>query len=350
MYARRYSALYFFLVGQIVPICAETILDDNFDDSTVTGWESIGNILAADHTITEADGELTSAVVGTEANLNTNRGIVSEVSFKPLDDSNGFYMNFEVVRQGDLSPGANGMFLGLTSSNTDFFRDEGVFTFGLVFWGLPARTDSDGGVSLVTNDIGAGGPTENGLILDANPNSIELASFQDGCSVTLAADSIGWSFKIDGINDVEGNPTTMFKSGAWADAGTDYDTVFGEATDWHVLATNQGDPANNTHTVVYDRIALNTGRPPRQAELQITSITTDLDAVEPTVTLQWNAKAGAAYSIEYSTDLVAGFWVEVTDDALAESDQAEFVHNFSLLSPVLIGAEKVFYRVYPSGF
>ena len=322
----------------------ETVVDDDFDDETVTGWESLGNSLGATHNITETGTTLTSEVVATQGNLNTNRGIVSTASFNPVADPTGFSMTFVVERQGDLIPGANGMFLGLTSSNSIFFRTTGVSSFGLVFYGQPARTQSQGGVSLVTNDIGAGGPATEGLILDANPDSIELSSFQDGFTASIDAGDSGWSFTISDISDLEGNPTTMTKSGTWEAAGTDYATVFGEAPSWFVLASNQGDPSNDTHTVVYEKISLTTGLA-GSTPLQISSITPSLTGDEPSVTLRWNSVPGTEYAIDYSTDLDEDNWVEVTDSFRATDEQSEFVHSLLPDFPDLLATPNVFYRI-----
>ena len=326
-----------------LPAVGQTLIDDHFDDGVVTGWESIGNSLAATHNITESDSDLTSEVIGTEANLNTNRGIISTASFDPAMESGGFTMVFEVTSQAVLEPGANGMFLGITSSNETFFRLEGVSTFGLVFFGLPARTDSAGGVSLVTDDIGTGGPAVEGLILDANPDSIELASFQDGFSATIIANPAGWEFSVDGISDLEGTPATITKSGTWADAGTDYASVFAAGNEWFVLASNQGLPPEATHTVVYDRITLRTGVP--GDNFGITSLVADLGGDDPSVTIRWNSIAGTDYAVDYSTDLSEGRWVEITDSVLGEGDETEFVHDFLPAFPELVGAERIFYRI-----
>ncbi|MDB4384008.1 sulfatase-like hydrolase/transferase [bacterium] len=235
---------------------AQVILDDHFDDNTVTGWSSLGNSLGATHNISESGTTISSAVVATQANLNTNRGIVSATSFDPVTTSDGFTLTFEVTQQSGGAPGANGLFLGLTSSDSIFFRTDGVFTFGLVFFGHSARTNSTNGVSLITNDIGNGGPATEGLILNASPNSIQLASLQDGFTAELTAEPAGWSFSITDINDTGGAPVTLSRNGTWAAAGTDYASIFGEAAQWRVLASNQGDPSINTHTVIYDRITL----------------------------------------------------------------------------------------------
>ncbi|MDG2014839.1 MAG: sulfatase-like hydrolase/transferase, partial [Pirellulaceae bacterium] len=251
------AALLATAVGACPAACA--VIDDDFDDSVVIGWQSLGNALGATHTITESGSLLTSNVVATQGNLNTHRGIVSTTSFDPVTDgSAGFSMTFVVSSQGSLAPGANGMFLGLTSSDSVFFRTSPTSSFGLTFYGHATRTQSNSGVSLVTDDLGNGGSAVEGLILDSNPNSIQLASFQDGFTATLNADPAGWSFEVSEINDSGGTPTTLSKSGTWAAFGTDYASVFSASSSWRVLASNQGDPSNNTHTVVYDRITLST--------------------------------------------------------------------------------------------
>ena len=325
-------------------VSAGTIIDDDFDDGTVTGWESIGNSLAATHDFTESGSELTSVVVGTGANLNTNRGIISTAAFDPAADPGGFSMTFEVVSQGDTAPGANGLFLGATSSNTTFFRLDGVPNFGLVFFGHATRTLSNGGVSIVTNDIGNGGSAAQGLILDANPTSIELASLQDGFTATLGADPTGWSFSVAGINDLGGTPTTFEKTGTWAAAGMDFASVFGSTTEWYVLASNQGEPSDNTHTVVYDRITLSTGAPDAD-KFRIISITPDLIGDDPSVTLAWNSIPNTAYAIDFSTDLSEGTWAEITDSEPATGELTEYLHKLLPGYSELVGAERIYYRI-----
>lgn len=243
-----------------VAICtnglSQVIIDDHFDDGVLSGWLSQGNTLGATHNLSENGTTLTSQVVASQGNLNTNRGIVSVTSFDPASSSGGFSMSFEVSGLGARAPGANGLFLGGTSSNSIFFRSGGVLSFGLVFFGHPTRSQSQGGVSLVTNDSGTGGPAAEGLILDANPNTIQLASLLDGFSARITADSTGWAYSVSGITGLNGDAIIIDESGTWAEAGSNYALVFGGASDWYVLATNQGDPSLDTHTAIYDRITL----------------------------------------------------------------------------------------------
>ncbi|MEZ5301493.1 MAG: hypothetical protein R3F11_12715 [Verrucomicrobiales bacterium] len=189
----------------------------------------------------------------------TNRGIASTVSFNPSAESGGFTMTFVVASQGVPAPGANGFFLGAVTSNTVFFRDATVGSFGIVLFGTTSRTGSGDGLGFVVGDNNNTAAAD--FILDAMPSSIELASIQDGFTATLSADPVGWSYSVDGINAPGGAATTLANSGTWAAAGTDFASVFGSTTDWYVLASNQGPGAAAglpTHTVTYDRITVAT--------------------------------------------------------------------------------------------
>ena len=244
------------LIAVNSPGIAQVVLDDAFDDGTVSGWLSLGNSLGATHNLTESGGVLASEVIATQNNFNTNRGIVSTTSFAPALATEGFSVTFEVASQGALAPGANGLFLGITSDRSTFFRTAPTSSFGLVFFGHASRTRSEGGVSVVTDDTGNGGAATEGLIIDSHPGTIQLASFQDGFTATISADQLGWAFSVTGVSDPGGAPTTITGNGSWAEAGTDFGSVFDGAADWYVLASNQGDPSNPAHTTVYDRITL----------------------------------------------------------------------------------------------
>ena len=147
-----------------------------------------------------------------------------------------------------------------------------------------------------------------------------------------------------GLNDTTGTLATFEQMGNWADVGTDFTSVFGSTTDWYVLASNQGSPSSDTHTVVYDRIALNTGAPGGN-DFSIVSITPALGGDDPSVTLVWNSVPDTDYAIDFSTDLTAGTWTEVTDGAPSMGEQTAFVHQFLPQFPQLVGAERVFYRI-----
>ncbi|MDG2014841.1 MAG: hypothetical protein P8J33_15140, partial [Pirellulaceae bacterium] len=183
-----------------------------------------------------------------------------------------------------------------------------------------------------------------GLILDQNPDSIELASFQDGFTATITADATGWSFLVEDIKDLGGVDFSITNSGTWEDAGTDYDSVFGDSTDWFVLATNQGDPGNDTHTVVYDRIALITGQQAGD-EVTISSISPMLEGEDPGVTLEWNSVSGAEYAVDFSYSLTEGSWIKVTDSEVADSNQMAYVHDFLPGFPSLVDEPRLFYRI-----
>ena len=76
-----------------------TVIDDHFDDGTVTGWQSMGNnrTISA-HNITETGSILTSEVVATQSD--THRGVVSTTPWDPSAESGGFSMTFVVASQG----------------------------------------------------------------------------------------------------------------------------------------------------------------------------------------------------------------------------------------------------------
>ena len=136
------------IIGLAAPAFATTVvIDDHFDDGTVTGWQSLGNGLGATHNISETGSVLTSEVIATQPNNNTHRGVVSTTSFAPATAADGFSMTFVVASQGALAPGANGMFLGVTSDSSTFFRTAPTSSFGLTFFGHAARTQSNGGAA-----------------------------------------------------------------------------------------------------------------------------------------------------------------------------------------------------------
>lgn len=136
------------LMVPLQTIASTVVIDDHFDDGTVTGWMSQGNTRTFDaHNITESGSILSSEVLATQSN--TNRAIVSEGTFDPGDG--GFGMSF-VVTGIDGTPGANGFFAGAVSGNDIFFRDTSLINFGLTFFGQNARTASGGGFGLIYAD------------------------------------------------------------------------------------------------------------------------------------------------------------------------------------------------------
>ena len=96
----------------------------------------MGNALAANHTIDENGTTLTSTVLATQGNLNSNRGIASATSFDSLTSTNGFSLTFDVTSQSPLGLGANGLFLGIASSNSVYFLTAGISSFGMSFMAM----------------------------------------------------------------------------------------------------------------------------------------------------------------------------------------------------------------------
>ena len=238
------------------------VIDDHFDDGTVTGWTSMGNGRTfSAHNISESGTTLTSEIIETQSD--THRGVISDSSFDPSSEAGGFSMTFVVSSQGTAAPGANGFFLGTTTATAGFFRN--LDNFGLTFFGHATRTNSVNGVSLIVGDNNGGAAAD--FILDAQPGTITLAALQDGFTATIGADPTGWSYSIAGVD------SALSGSGTWAAAGTDFATVFGGDTSWHALGSNQGPGGTpQSHTVAYDQITVTTIPEPSSALLLMSAI------------------------------------------------------------------------------
>lgn len=236
----------------IAPAAATTVvINDDFSDGTVTGWMSQGNGQGIDaHNITESGSVLVSEVVANQGN--TNRGIVSVASFDPGSD--GFSMDFVVASVAN-TPGANGYFIGAVNGNDAFYRDADLRNFGLTFFGQNARTGSGGGFGLHYADNNGGAPSLHILGNSDTGGDVDLPSLQDGFSASVQTDTTGWSYSIDGLSTAAGVAQVFADSGTWADAGTDYATLFGADNSWHATGSFQFVP-NATHTVSYDSITV----------------------------------------------------------------------------------------------
>ncbi len=318
----------------------QTIIDDDFDDGTVTGWIGQGNTRTfSAHNITEAGTILTSEVVPTQPD--TNRGIVSTTSFSPASVPGGFSMTFTVTSEGPPAPAANGFFIGIVSDNQDFFRN--LPNFGLVFFGTDTRTGSGNGFSIVYGDKNGTSPADFILGNSDAQGDVELASFQDGFTANLTADANGWSYLIEGLKSADGSETTFAGSGLWADAGTNFAALFGGDDSWFVMASNQGPGAAAglpTHIATYDRISLVGGEP---AAFEILTIETDLESADPTVVIRWSSSPGQTYSVDYSEDL--SVWIEIVDSLPTAGGVTAFTHHFLPNYPSLVGKGQIYYRV-----
>ena len=260
------------------PQSGEVIIDDHFDAGTA-GWISQGNNRTVTHNITAADSVLTTEVIATQSN--SNRGIASAASFDPLE-GDGFSATF-VVDSVAQAPEANGFFLGVVGDDGVFYRDATTRNFGLTFFGTETRTNSGAGFGLNFGDNF--GPA--GAELRLAEGDAQLASFLDGFTATIRANTTSWSYEITGMNDPTGTPTVFNGSGTW----TDFGTRFGIDTSWHAVTSNQL-AAVGTHRAEFDRIRLVAGAEPRPKILAV-------DKLE----IRWESIEGRRYQIERSSDL-----------------------------------------------
>ena len=112
---------------------------------------------------------------------NDNTGIVSDISLDLAAQSAGFSATF-VITSISADPNNNGMFVGIQTQKSGFFRDSGLKNYGLVFSGNEGRTSSSAGFGMIRDDIGGGGAA---TIFD--DDDLELASLRDGFTATITA-------------------------------------------------------------------------------------------------------------------------------------------------------------------
>ncbi|MGI9240375.1 MAG: sulfatase-like hydrolase/transferase [Verrucomicrobiales bacterium] len=286
-------AVYF---GSLAPSASgDIVIDDHFDAGLTDGWIGQGNTRGAAHNITASASLIVSEVIASESN--TNRGIASTASLDPVE-RDGFSVTF-VVDSVDQTPGANGFFLGLVGDNSVFYRDGTTRNFGLTFYGTEDRTNSLAGFGLNSADnFGA-----TGAELRLADEDAQLASFQDGFTASIQADPLGWSYEITGMSDLAGTPEVFAGAGTWADAGTDFGTLFGEDTSWHAVTSNQI-VAASTHTARFDRIRLVAGEEPQP---MIVEVLPDLAGAGPAI--RWESVEGRRYEIDRSADLSS--WISL---------------------------------------
>lgn len=243
-----------FLLFTSPSVLGQLVLEDGFDDAN---WEStwvIQHNAVGSTSVEVREGQL----VMLNQRANQNGGVASKASFSPQDQ--GIQATFEfsgVYNPGSLDmirPSANGLFMGVVANNGAFYR--AANNFGLTFFGQESRTASAAGFGLVAGDRNGGGPSDHFF----DDGDLDLESFTDGCAVKIAADAEGWSYEITGVMDLDFAETTFSNSGKWADAGTSFDEVFGDDSEWHIFVSCQ---AGSDIEHIYDRIVLE----PKQAEL-----------------------------------------------------------------------------------
>ena len=318
---------------------AQIIIDDDFDAPEVSGWVGQGNTRTfSEQTITQADSVITSEVVATQSN--TNRGIVSETSFEPAA-TGGFSLTFVVDSVGG-QPGANGYFIGIVRNNDQFFRDATTKNFGLAFFGQDPRTMSVGGFGFVYGDNNGTAASDFLLGNSDAQGDVDIGSFSDGFSATINVDPDGWSYEITGLLDAAATEVVFMATGTWAEAGTDFETLFPDGDTWFVMGSLQV-VAVTTYTVAFDRITLSGGSGGGGSVFQILSVTNDNNEADPTATVTWTSRANRSYSLDVTTDMK--YWSEVTDGIESGGETTVFDHHFLIDFPELVGAPRVFYQV-----
>jgi len=239
------------------PIAAQTIIDDHFEGAQVSGWVGQGNSRGfSAHNVSQAGSVITSEVLATQSD--TNRGIVSAVSFEPAA-TGGIRMTF-VADRVSAQPSANGYFIGLVREAGVFHRDASTRNFGLAFFGIDGRTGSAGGFGLVYGDNNNTASADFQLADSDAQGDVDPASFLDGFTATINADPDGWSYEITGLKTAAGSDTVFAGSGSWAAAGTDFNTLWPAAQAWHAMGALQVTPAI-THSIAFDRITVEAPAP-----------------------------------------------------------------------------------------
>lgn len=237
----------FFAIGFAccAPLSAQNFVDDfdsgDINDRWLVQRNAVGTV--------EMKQEEGHGVV-TASTANANGGLASIASFDPLAD--GIYVRF-VISEVIGGPNANGFLVGVVDDNAIFHRNTN--NFGIAAFGQEARTASAGGFSLIAGDRNGSNPSD--FILDEG-EEVDRASFEDGFTVTLSADATGWSYVIEGLQDVDLVDQTFENSGTWADAGTSFEEIFGQDNEWHVLTASQSPGEKITR---FDQISLGNPKP-----------------------------------------------------------------------------------------
>ena len=196
------------VVGTVLAIHAfQPVVADTFDDDFESGdigdrWlvqrNNVGSV-----EIAQEDGKANVAATGT----NANGGLVSIASFDPnIEGINVTFFVFEVIGR----PNANGFLVGVVDDNSVFHRNTN--NFGIAMFGQEPRTFSAAGFSLIAGDRNGSG--ESDFILDEGED-VDMESSLDGFTVTIAADASGWSYRIEGLQDIDFNDVVFENGGSW---------------------------------------------------------------------------------------------------------------------------------------
>ena len=234
---------------------AQSFVDD-FDSGDINDRWLVQRNAVGTVEIAQEDGH----GVVTASTANANGGLASVASFDPLSD--GIYVKF-VISEVMGARNANGFLVGVVDDNSVFHRNTN--NFGIAAFGQEARTASGDGFSLIVGDQNAANPSD--FILDEG-EAVDRASFEDGFTVTLTADVTGWSYVIEGLQDVDLVDQNYENMGTWADAGTTFEEIFGQDDEWHVLTADQSPGEKITR---FDQISLGDPKPASDPDIRVTS-------------------------------------------------------------------------------
>lgn len=243
----------------------------------------------------------------TASGANSNGGLASISSFVPT--AGGFDITF-VITEIVGNPSANGFMVGIVDDNQVFHRTAN--NFGIAMYGQEARTFSAGGFSLIAGDRNASGEAD--FIFDEG-EEVANQSYFDGFTVNIAADQSGWRYRIEGLQDFNLTDVIFENNGSWSDAGTSFNELFGEGSEWYLLTANQT-PGNTTTT--FEEIIF--GSNGSSTPFQISSI--ELNEAATSALITWNSRPNTSYSVESSFNLEN--WVELDDGIESEGDETTF--------------------------
>ncbi|MEM7386241.1 MAG: LamG-like jellyroll fold domain-containing protein, partial [Verrucomicrobiota bacterium] len=231
---------------------AERFIEE-FDEGDITDRWVVQKNAVGTTEISQEDGFGITVATTT----NANGGLASLATFDPIAEN--IRVKF-VVEDVSANPNANGFFVGVIEDNQVFHRTAN--NFGIGMFGQEARTMSAAGFGLVAGERNASNAAD--FLLDDGDCSLE--SFQDGFTVTITADTAGWAYELEGLQDPDGNDTVFANTGTWAEAGTSFEDLFGEDREWHVVTSCQSPGEIITR---FDRIELGPAKEASDPEIVV---------------------------------------------------------------------------------
>lgn len=320
------------VLASLATASSQTLIDVAFPDGTGTNatFLEIDNEVGGGANMwTQDTGVLFSALAN-----NSTAGAASDttIDFTALG-TESLTLSVDVASvSGGLI--ANGIFIGFQrrvngGTGADLWNNLPV-SFGLV---MPGSAGVGNGV----RSVAVGGNAGAGRYQEPVGYGIaSLASIQDGFSMVLTVNSAGWEVTLTGLEDDAATPITG-GSGTWGVDGLNAWADF--PNDMRVGASYQTPAAGGDLTFTRISLVTGTGGPP----FQILSLDTDDTPADPGVIVTWASTPGAAYSIDFSTDLEN--WAEITDSFPSAGDSTAYDHRFLPGEPQLVGAPRLYYRV-----